>query len=776
MGKFAMGQPVPRTEDPRLLRGNGLYVDDYDLPKMSHAYVLRSPHAHAEINSIDVSRAKDAPGVLGVYTGADVAADGLGAHVPEVISYQRRDGSPIHLTPRPALCADRVRLVGDPVAFIVAETLNQAKDAAELIEVTYTPLPSVTDPAKAMEPDAPRIWPDANSNEIYIHRVGDFDRVKSAFESAHHVSKLRLRINRISPNTMETRSCIGDYDARQDRYVLYAGVQQPHGLKTALANNVFHVPGNAFRIISDDVGGSFGLKGGYGPEYILCPWAAKKIGRPVKWVAERSEGLATDEHDRHLVTDASIALDKNGMFLALSLENTISVGGYLGRGSIITPTFHLGGLAGTYLTPAIAVDVTVVFTNTSVTGPFRGSGRPEMSYILERLIDQAAREMGIDRAEIRRRNTVPPEAMPFKTGLIYTLDCGDFPKNLEDSLTRAEYASFEDRRAEAKGRGKLRGIGMSNIIEQTSQRRGETVVVHFDPTGVVTVQAGSLSHGQGHETMYKILISDKLGLDEEDIRVFEGDTDILPDGGGTYASRTAALGGTAAVMAADKVIEKAKRFAAHFMEAAEQDIEFEDGILRVAGTDKAMSLQDIARRSYNTPEIPDHLEPGLYDTATFAPDIPNFPNGCHVCEVEIDPETGDCDVLRYTVTDDVGTVINALTLEGQIHGGIGQAVGQVLTEQVVYDDETGQLLTGSFLDYGMPRADDMCMFDCENNPVPTKTNPIGAKGAGEAGNVGGLAAIMNAVLDALAPEGVTHLDMPATPEKIWQALQEAKAG
>ncbi len=775
MGKFAMGQPVPRTEDPRLLTGRGLYIDDYVLPRMCHGFVLRSPHAHAKIHSINVSKAKDAPGVVAVYTGEDFAADGLGSHLPEITFFKRRDGSPLYLTPRPALVLERVMYVGDPVAFVVAKTLDQAKDAAELIEVDYTPLPSVTDPLKAREPDAPQLWPDCAANECYIHDVGDTDRVEAAFNAAHHVSRLKLRINRISPNTMETRGCLGDYDHRQDRYTLYAGVQQPYNLKTAMSNNVFRVPGTAFRIMSGDVGGSFGLKGGYSPEYILCPWAAKKIGRPVKWISDRSEGLATDEHDRDMWTEAAIALDKDGKFLAIKVENTITVGGYLGRSSIVTPTFHLGGLAGTYTTPAIAAHVNVVFTNTSITGPYRGSGRPEASYIVERLIDRAAREMGLDRAEIRRRNTVPTEDMPFKTGLIYTLDCGDFPKNLEDSLARAEYATFEDRRAEAKKRGKLRGIGMSNIIEQTSQMKGETVVVRFDPTGVLTVQAGSLNHGQGHETMYKILISDRLGLDEDDIRVFEGDTDILPDGGGTYASRTAALGGTAAVMAADKVIDKARQFAAHFLEAAEKDIEFEDGTFRVAGTDKTMTLKDVAKSAFNSKEVPDHLEPGLYDSATFAPDIPNFPNGCHVCEVEIDPDTGDCEVLRYTVTDDVGTVINALTLEGQIHGGIGQAVGQVFSEQVVYDDETGQLLTGSFLDYGMPRADDMCQFDCDNNPVPTATNPIGAKGAGEAGNVGGLAAIMNAVLDALAPEGVTHLDMPATPEKIWQALQEAEA-
>jgi carbon-monoxide dehydrogenase large subunit len=458
----------------------------------------------------------------------------------------------------------------------------------------------------------------------------------------------------------------------------------------------------------------------------------------------------------------------------MRVQNISNIGAFLAPGGIISPTAHVGGLAGTYTTPAIYVEVSAVFSNTTSIGPYRGSGRPEASYIVERLIDNAAREMGIDRAELRRRNTVPASAMPFKTGLIYTLDCGEFAENLNRALTMADYAGFEQRRAAARARGRLRGIGMANIIEQTSQTMGETVMVKFDPGGTVTVIPGSISHGQGHETMYKIILSDKLGIDAEDIRVMHSDTDLAPDGGGTFASRTAVLGGSAATIAADKIIAKARKIAAHAMEASEGDIEFADGLFRVVGTDRTVPLKEVAQAAYVPSRLPQGLETGLYETASFSPEIPNFPNGCHVCEVEIDPETGRTQVLRYVVVDDVGTVINQLTLEGQIHGGVAQGVGQCFTERLVYDTDSGQLLTGSFMDYGMPRADDMCAFEMDENPVPTKTNPLGVKGAGEAGNVGALAAIMNAVVDALSPLGIAHIDMPATPETVWRAIRAAQ--
>ena len=739
---------------------------------MCFGYVLRSPHAHAKIRGIDIRAAQQTAGVLAVLTGADWAAEKFGTLGP-VMPRKRRDGSPMFIPPRPALAQGRAMLVGDPVAFVVAESLDLAKDAAEKIAVDYEALPALTATDKARAPDAPKLWPGCPDNESFFYTIGDKAAVDAAFARAHHVTRLKVVFNRITAATMEPRGCIGDYDERMGRYTLYVGTQRPHGTRADLTRRVFNIPETQLRVVAGDVGGSFGMKGGHFPEYQLALWSSKKLGRPVKWIGDRSEGMLSDDHDRDHIAEGELALDKKGKFLAMRVFQVSNIGAYLAPGGVISPTAHLGGLAGTYTTPAIYAEVSAVFSNTTSIGPFRGSGRPEASYISERLIDNAAREMNIDRAELRRRNTVPPSAMPFKTGLVFTLDCGEFEKNLDMALQMADYAGFERRRAEARARGKLRGIGFANIIEQTSQTMGETVMVKFDPGGTVTVIPGSISHGQGHDTMYKIILSEKLGIDAESIRVTMCDTDLSPDGGGTYASRTAVLGGSAATIAAEKVIAKATKIAAHAMEVAEGDVEFAGGVFRVAGTDKSVSWKDVAAAAYTAARLPRGLETGLFETASFHPEIPNFPNGCHVCEVEIDPETGASQVLRYCVVDDVGTVINQLTLEGQIHGGVGQGIGQCFSEQISYDPKSGQMLAGSFLDYGMPRASDMCSFDTHENPVPTKTNPLGVKGAGEAGNVGALAAIMNAVVDALAPLGVTHIDMPATPERVWQAVRRA---
>ncbi|HZU88685.1 MAG TPA: xanthine dehydrogenase family protein molybdopterin-binding subunit, partial [Stellaceae bacterium] len=690
------------------------------------------------------------------------------------IPRRRRDGAPMFVPPRPALARERAMLVGDPVAFIVAESVDLAKDAAARVVVEYEPLPAVTATERAPFPDAPKLWAECPDNECFFFTLGDRSAVEAAFAGAAHVTRLKLVFNRVTAATMEPRGCIGEWDDRLGRFTLTLGTQRPHFTRAEIARRIFHIPETQLRIVAGEVGGSFGMKGGHYPEYALSLWAAKKLGRPVKWICERSEGLLTDDHDRDHVSEAELALDRDGRFLALRARNVSNIGAYLAPGGIISPTMHVGGLAGTYTTPAIAVAVSAVFTNTTSIGPYRGSGRPEASYIVERLIDTAARELDIDRAELRRRNTVPASAMPFKTGLVYTLDCGAFRENLDRALAMADYASFERRRAEARGRGRLRGIGFANIIEQTAQAQGETVMARLDPGGTLTVIPGSISHGQGHETMYKILFCHRLGLDEADIRVMHSDTDLAPDGGGTYASRTAALGGGAATMAADKILAKAGKIAAHMLEAAEDDVEFSNGTFRVVGTDRTVSLQEVAAVAYVPSRLPPGLETGLYEVASFAPEIPNFPNGCHVCEVEIDPETGLTRVLRYVVVDDVGTVINPLTLAGQIHGGVAQGIGQAFTERLVYDEESGQLLTGSLMDYGLPRADEVCAFELAENPVPTKTNPLGVKGAGEAGNVGALAAIMNAIVDALAPLGVTHIDMPATPEKIWRAIRAAQ--
>ena len=769
MGRFAIGQSVPRTEDDRLTTGRGKFLDDFTLPGQCHAIFLRSPHAHAHIVSIDASAARSAPGVLAVYTGADLLPEKFGS-LPPFLQRQRRDGTPMYAPARPLLAHDRVKLVGEAVAVVIAETRNLARDAAELINVDFEPLPVVVDTATARKPGTPAIWEDCPDNETFFFGLGDKPRVDAAFATAHHVSKIRLEFNRVTHCTMEARGCIGDYDYREDRYTLYAGTQRPHATRTHIATLVMRIPETKLRLVSGEVGGSFGMKNDQFPEYPVCLWASRKVGRPVKWVSDRSEAMLSDDHDRDHISNAEIALDKNGKFLAVRVSNISNIGAYMGPAGMISASTHFGSLAGTYTTPAIYSEVSAVLTNTGCAGPYRGSGRPESAYIMERLIDTAAREMGIDAAEIRRRNTVPASAMPYQTGLNYKLDCGNFPANLERALVKADYAGFPKRREEAKRRGKLRGIGLANVIEQAAMYYGETIHIRFDPSGGCTVIPGSISQGQGHETMYKIIISDRLGIDADTIRVALSDTDTSPDGGGTYASRTAVLGGTASAMASDKIIEKGKRIAAHMMEAAASDIEFGDGEFRVAGTDRRVSIAQVAKVAYIPSQIPKDMETGLMETASFAPEIPTFPNGCHICELEIDPETGVSTLERYTVVDDVGTVINHLTLEGQIHGGIVQGIGQVFSEHVRYDPETGQLLTGSFMDYGLPRADNTCDFDMESQPVPTGTNPLGVKGAGEAGNVGALPAIMNAVVDALAPLGIRHMDMPATPEKVWRAI------
>ncbi|MFP6734936.1 MAG: xanthine dehydrogenase family protein molybdopterin-binding subunit [Rhodospirillales bacterium] len=774
MGQFALGQSVPRTEDPRFLKGQGRFIDDMRLPREAHAFFVRSSHGHGAIKSLDCRAARQMPGVLGVFTGDDWAADGMG-HFGLGQPRTRRNGEPGFCPPRPALVRGKVLFAGDAIAIIVAETLDQAKDAAERLALDVEPLAALTVGTKARQDGAPVLYPECPDNEAFFYQAGDADAVEAALQSAHHVTHLRVVINRVTANTMEPRAVIGDYDKSAGQHVLYGAAQRPYSVRSQIAGAIFGVPETSVRVVAGDVGGSFGMKSGQYPEYNACLWAASKLGRPVRWVADRSEGHLSDYHDRDQAADAWLGLNEDGKFLTLKVLSTCAVGAYLDPGGMISPANHVGGLAGTYLTPHIYTESSAVFTNTAPIGPYRGAGRPEATYILESVIDQAAREMGLDRAEIRRINCVPPDAMPFKTGLLYTLDSGDFPRNLDQVLEMGDYAGFEARRAEAKARGRLRGIGIANFIEQTAQIDGETIRIQFDPSGTVTVIAGSICHGQGHDTMYKVILSDRLGIDTDSIRVAFGDTNQSPWGGGTYSSRTAVLGGTAIALAADKVIDKGTSIAAHLLEAARADMEFTGGEYKVAGTDKSVSFTEVARAAYQPGKIPEGMEPGLMETATFDPGVPTFPNGAHVVEVEIDPDTGKTEMIKYSVVDDVGTVINKLTLEGQIHGGIGQAVGQTLTERIVYD-ESGQLITGSFLDYAMPRADDMCSFTCANNPVPTPVNPLGIKGAGEAGNVGGLAAIMNAVLDALAPLGVGHMDMPATPEKVWAAIRDADGG
>ncbi len=773
MGEFALGQGIPRTEDPRLLRGGGRYIDDMVLPGMTIGYVLRSPHAHARIVSIDVTAAKAAPGVVLVLTGEDWAGSGLG-DLSITNGQTRRDGSPMAHPPLPALVRDRVRRVGDYVAFIVAETLEQAKDASELIQIEYDPLPALVDTARSVEPDVPQIWDEAPGNVCYVHRVGDSKATDAAFAKADHVVKHTFVINRVIAATMEPRGCIGVYNKPDDHYTYYGTLQQAHPMRAALANRILKVPESKVRCIAGDVGGSFGMKSGIYNEAVLVLWASKILERPVKWTSDRTETFLADAHARDNVSTAELALDKNGKFLGMRVRTIANLGAYLIDGAAGSPIANLGTLAGVYTTSAMDVEVTAVFTNMNPLKAYRGNGRPEAAYVIERIVDIAADELGIDPIELRRRNTIPPTAMPFKTALTFTYDCGEFEKNMDLALKLADYEGLQARRVDARKRGKLLGFGISNTIERAAAAGIEGGEIRFDRSGTVTILSGSISQGQGHETIYKQLVCDRLGLDPMAVAYVSGDTDKVAYGQGTGGSRSATLGGSALHMATEKIVAKARRIAAHMMEAAIEDIEFKDGIFTVAGTDRTLGIKEIAKAAVDPKNIPDGLEPGLVESAVYSTQTMNFPNGCHVVEVEIDEETGVIQITRYNVVDDVGTVMNPMLLKGQIQGGIAQGIGQILLEDIAYDRQTGQLLSASFMDYAMPRADNMPFMEIKSNPVPTKTNPLGVKGAGEAGNVGGLPAVANAIVDAVSVYGIRNVPMPATAERMWRLIREAK--
>ena len=773
MGDYSIGQAVSRFEDPRLLRGGGRYVDDVILPNMAYGFVLRSPHAHARIRSIDTSAAKAAPGVLAVFTGEDWTASGFAANLPRGRGLKRRDGSPMYVPPYPPLVNDHVKRVGDYVAFVVAETRNQAMDAAELIEIDYETLPSVTATAGALASDAPKVWDDAPDNVCYDYNEGDKSATDAAFAKANRIVRQDFVINRVSANSMEPRGCVGSYDPASGEYTLYTTLQGLQPYRSSLARLV-GVPESHLRVIAGDVGGGFGMKSAIYNEVPLTLLAAKLTGRPVKWTSSRSEALLSDAHARDNVTKAELALDRNGRFLAMRVKNTVNVGAYLQQGGESSGIKNLGTLAGVYTLPAIHVEVTTVYTNTNPMRAYRGNGRPEAAYIIERLIDIAADEMEIDPAELRRRNTIAPDAFPFKTALSFTYDCGEFEKNLDMALALARYDSFEQRRQEARARGRLRGIGISNTIERAASEGNEGVEIRFDRSGTVTIGSGSINQGQGHETMYKQLAAAFLGIDPADMRYIQGDTDKVPDGRGSFGSRSATIGGTAMHMAAGKIVDKARKIAAHMLKARPEEVEFEDGIFSTPATNRTLTMKEVAQASMDPDNLPDGVEAGLTATATFTATVNNYPNGAHVCEVEIDEETGKAAIVGYSVVDDVGTVLNPLLLKGQIHGGIAQGAGQVLMEDICYDS-SGQLVTGSFMDYCMPRADDLSTIEVESNPVPTKTNPLGVKGAGEAGNVGALPAVANALVDALSVYGIRHIGMPATSERIWRAIRDAKA-
>ena len=772
MGEFAIGQGVSRFEDPRLVRGGGKYIDDVVYPGMAYGVVLRSPHGHAKIISIDTSAAKAAPGVLAVITAADWKTAGLG-ELPSHGGLKRRDGSPMFKPSYPVLADDRVRWVGDPVAFVVAETQAQAADAAELIAVDYEPLPAVVSTAKAIEPDAAKVWDGCTDNISFVELIGDKAATDAAFAKAAHIVKHRFVINRVTAASMEPRGAVGVYLPAEDRYIIHSPVQRAHPYRSELAKQVLKVAESKVRVICIDVGGSFGMKTPVFNEAPLTLFASKLTGRPVKWISTRTEAFLSDAQARDNVTEAELALDKDGIFLGLRVKTIAAIGAYLQNNM---PAFLLnaGTLAGTYRTPAIFVDITGVFTNTNPVRPYRGNGRPEAGYVIERIIDIAADELKIDPIELRRRNYISPQQMPFKTGLTFMYDCGEFEKNMDMALELHDSAGFKRRREESRRRGKLRGLGISNTIERAAAGGTEGAEVRFDRSGSVTLFSGSVTAGQGHETVFKQLVCDRLGLHPDDVRYVQGDTDEVFYGEGTGGSRTSTMSSAAFQMATDKVIEKAKVIAAHALKIDVPDVNFAEGVFSSPKTNRTMTIKDVAIDSANPAKIPASMEPGLFATAVYKAPVQNFPNGCHVCEVEIDRETGVVDIVRYSVVDDVGTVLNPMLLHGQIHGGVAQGAGQVLMEDIHFD-ASGQLVTASFMDYAMPHAHNLCEMEVESNPVPTKTNPLGTKGAGEAGNVGALPAVANALVDALSEFGIKHIEMPATPERVWRAMQRPGA-
>ena len=776
--KFAVGQSVRRIEDPRLLQGFGRYADDVNLPHQAYAVVVRSPHAHAAIRSIDATAARAASGVLGVFTGEDLAADGLG-DLPTDKSRKRPDGSPAFATPRPALVRGRARHVGDPVAFVVAQTIEQAVDAAELVAVDHEPLPAVAATADALRKGAAAVWPQAPDNIAFVWEAGNKDAVARGIAGAAHVTRLDFVVSRVAAAPMEPRGAVGEWDRRTGRYTLHTGIQAPHGLRTLLADQVFKVPQSHMRVVTGEVGGSFGMKSGAYPEPVLVLWAAKRLGRPVKWTSDRREGFVTDEHGRDNVSTAELALDAGGKFLALRVAINLNIGAYLTPRSAGPGTNNVGGIAGVYTTPAIHVQTTGIFSNTTPTGPYRGAGRPEATYAIERVIDVAAMELKIDPIELRRRNLIPSTAMPFKTGLVFTYDCGEFGRGMDMALRLADRTGFEKRRAEARQRGKLRGLGIANPIEVAggpyTAMNPDTAELRVNADGSVSLFAGSTSMGQGNETAFAQIVSEKLGVPPERIQVFWGDSDLLGAGRGNGGSGALTVGGSAVTRATEKIIERGRRIAAGMLEAAPEDVVHQDGKFTVKGTDKGVTFANVARAAYVPRQLPKGMEPGFSEEASFTPPAVTFPNGSQICEVEIEEDTGAVRVVRHTVVDDVGRMVNPMLVKGQIHGGVVQGLGQGLYEELSYDPATGQLLAGSFMDYAMPRADDMPTFDVDSHEVPTAVNPLGAKGVGEAGTVGALPALLNAVNDALAPLGVRHLDMPVTPERVWRAIQSAKA-
>jgi aerobic carbon-monoxide dehydrogenase large subunit len=779
-----VGEAVKRREDYRFLTGAGTYTDDVRVDHQTYAVFVRSPHAHARIVRIDTGKARQAPGVVGVFTGEDIANAKI-AGLPCGWLITDVDGQPMKEPPHPVLAHGKVRYVGDHVAVVIAETPLQARDAAELVEVEYEVLPAVVDLADARKPGAPAIHDGVADNTCYVWALGDKGAVDKAFASAHHVTRLDFVNNRLIPNAIEPRAALGSYNRADDSYTLYVASQNPHVERLLMTAFVLGLPEHKVRVIAPDVGGGFGSKIYLYAEDVVVTWASKQINRPVKWTAERSEAFTSDAHGRDHVTTAELAMDRDGNFLAMRVNTTAAMGAYLSTFASCIPTIlYATLLAGQYRTPAIYCEVTAVFTNTAPVDAYRGAGRPEATYVVERLVETAAREMKLDPAEIRRRNFITE--FPYQTPVALLYDTGDYRKTLDSAMKIADVAGFPARKAEAARRGKLRGLGYSCYIEacgiapsavagSLGARAGlfEAGEVRVHPTGKVTIFTGSHSHGQGHETTFAQVVASRLGIPMEDVDIVHGDTGRVLFGMGTYGSRSLAVGGTAIVKAIDKVVSKGKKIAAHLMEASEADVEFTEGVFRIAGTDKQVPFAQIALTAYIPHNYPhDKLEPGLNEQAFYDPTNFTFPAGSHICEVEVDPETGQTKIVHFTAVDDFGNVVNPMIVEGQVHGGLVQGIGQALLEACRYDKDSGQLLTGTMMDYCLPRAADVPSFKVATEVTPCTHNPLGVKGCGEAGAIGAPPAVINAVTDAL---GVRDLEMPATAERVWRAAQASRA-
>ncbi len=779
MGIEGIGARVTRKEDRRFVTGLGRYVDDMVLPGMKHAVFVRSPHAHAKIAGIRTDQARAMPGVIAVLTGPELKADGIGNLICGWMIHSK-DGTPMRMGAWSPLAVDRVRYVGEAVAVVVAETRGQARDAAEKVEVDYEELPAVTDAVEALKPGAPQLHPEAEGNLIFDWELGDAKAVDEALASAAHVTRMRIVNNRLIPNAMEPRAALGHYDRAEDHFTLWTTSQNPHVARLVMSAFYNVAPENKLRVIAPDVGGGFGSKIYIYPEEIVCLWASKRTGVPVKWTADRTESFMCDAHGRDHVSEVALGFDADHRMVALKVDTIANLGAYMSLFSSCVPTYlYATLLSGQYVIPAIHCNVRTVYTNTAPVDAYRGAGRPEATYLIERTVETAARELGISPAKLRRRNFI--REFPYQTPVILNYDTGDYEASLEAALKAADYAGFPARREEAKRRGKLRGIGMSCYIEACglapSQAVGslgagvglwESAEVRVNMAGTIEVLTGSHSHGQGHETTFAQVVADRLGVPIEQVSIIHGDTDKVQMGMGTYGSRSGAVGLSAVVKALDKVEAKAKRIAAHLLEADESDITIENGEVKVAGTDRSLPWAQVALAAYTAHNLPTGMEPGLKESAFYDPANFTFPAGCHIAEVEVDPETGHTTVVQFVAADDFGNIINPMIVEGQVHGGVAQGIGQALLEGCRYDPASGQLITASYMDYTMPRAADLPSFAVATTNTPCPNNPLGIKGCGEAGAIGSPPAIINAITDAI---GTNDLSMPATPQAVWEAIR-----